>query len=101
MLLTFTTSILDTIYGANMPSSAQGSQKCKLVAFSIDLHYFFYSTMLRLKFKGVVGVRLTTQVSNFSSNFLLIQTLKFLELAIGVWIIEVGLYSILSTKCNV
>ena len=34
------TLILDTIYDTNMPSSTQGSQKCKLVAFSSDLHYF-------------------------------------------------------------
>ena len=35
------TSILDTIYGANMPPSTQGSQKCKLIAFSINWYYFF------------------------------------------------------------
>ena len=42
------TSILN--YSANMPPSAQGSQKCKLVAFSIDWYYFLSKT----KFKGLV-----------------------------------------------
>ena len=33
-VLLIITLILDIIYGANMPPSAQGSQKSKLVAFS-------------------------------------------------------------------
>ena len=60
-----------------MPPSAQGSQKYKLVAFSINLHYFLCT---KTKFKGVVGAWLMVQILNFSyPNFLLIQTLKFLE----------------------
>ena len=87
------TSILDTIYGTNILPIAQAMQKCKLVAFKAICIIFLCTKTLRSKFEGVVGAWVTAQMSNFSyRNLLLIQMLRFLELAKGVRIIELGLY---------
>ena len=46
------TSMLDTIYGANMLTSAQGSQKCKPVAICKRFALLFYEQKVAIEFIG-------------------------------------------------
>ena len=62
------TSMLDTIYGANMLTSAQGSQKCKPVAICKRFALFFYVQKVVIEIKeygwGVVnGTNIEFQLS--------------------------------------